>query len=238
MGGDRIAAAEPAAGAVETKSASDDLVEPACAPGNLDCNPAAEGRGAFAKPSEMWVGTPAELVFAVAPEDKTIEAELGRRREAEEAESIAIGRCMRVTLEEHPAFEILTPNGEIRTLSRMGDRASWKWMVRPRESGSHDLRAKVEVMRMAGDDCTDRGYDYYKSEVRVRVEISSWKSLLRGLAEAQTVGDLFGALFQSWKTALVSLAALITAIGGVAAAMRGLRRRRGGTRARGRRAKR
>lgn len=199
----------------------------ACLPGDLDCNRAAPGRGAFAKAPEMWVDMPAELVFAAAPSDAVVRIELGRRRQAEEAEDIAIGRCMRVTLEEHPAFDILTRNGETRILSRDRDRASWKWMIRPKDSGAYDLRARVEVLRMAGEDCTDRSWDNYKSEVHVQVEISFWKSFLRALREAKTVGELFGALFQSWKTALVSLGALIVAIGTVAAAWRGLKGKKG-----------
>jgi hypothetical protein len=193
-----------------------------CAPGDLDCNDAVLGRGSFAKPPEMWVGQLADLKFAVGKTDAAVARELLPDDRPAEIQDVNIGRCMRVTLEQNNHFDIKSPNGEVKRLSRDMGRASWRWSVLPTRPGTVEVRVKVEVLKRVGDSCTKDQFDEYTEHVSVAVQIGWWQKLLAGLGEARGVGDVFAALFKSWETALIALAALITALGGVVAAVRGL----------------
>lgn len=193
-----------------------------CDPRDLDCNASVLGRGSFAKAPEMWVGEPAELEFAVGLTDAAVERELLPDDSPARVQDVNIGRCMRVTLEPNAHFDITGANGEIRRLSRDMGRASWRWTVMPTRAGKTGVSAKVEVLKRSGDTCTGEQYDEYTERVTVDVQIGWWDRFLVALGEAKGVGDVFSALFKSWETALIALAALITAFGGVVGAFRGL----------------
>ncbi|HEX8527352.1 hypothetical protein [Allosphingosinicella sp.] len=171
----------------------------------------------------MWVGHPADLKFAVGRSDAAVAGELLPDDTAAAIQNVYIGRCMRVTLEPNNHFDITSANGEVKRLSRLSESASWRWSVIPtRPDKRVEVRAKVEVLKLVGDKCTSEQFDEYTKNVEVTVQIGWLRRLLVGLGEAKGAGDVFAAFAKSWETAMIALAALITAFGGVIAAVRGL----------------
>jgi hypothetical protein len=197
-----------------------------CGAADLDCNEALPGRGAFRDPGEMWVDSEATLEFAVAMTNEGVARELGESDAPSNSRDINIGRCMRVTLEPNPAIRIVGANGETKRLGRDMNRASWSWSVMPLREGESRLRGRVEVLAQRDGRCTEQVLDQYTERVQVRIQISTWKSLLRSLGEAKNLGDVLKALFSSWEGAVLGLVALITALGTLYATVFRKRRRR------------
>jgi hypothetical protein len=224
----RPATATESAGIAKQESPADAAAPPApparpgCASADLDCNGDHSGRGAFAKPPQLWVGKPDDLRFAVGLTDAAIARELAPGDSATGSAPVNIGRCMRVTLEKSGLFDIVGPNGEIRRLAHDMGRASWSWTVLPKQAGRAEARAKVQVLKAAAGRCTEEAMDEYTESVAMSITIGRWRSFLDALASASSAGDVFAALFKSWEGALVSLTALLAAISGLVVAIRKL----------------
>jgi hypothetical protein len=167
----------------------------------------------------MVVGVETTLEYAVGANDQAIERELGSAPQA--AQDIYIAKYMRVTLEPNPSFDIVGENGVIKQLARDMKRTSWQWAVKPKRKGEYVLRANVQVLRPLGGDKYET-VDDYTERVKVQVKVGNLNGIKQGLSDATTVGGLFTSLFKSWQGALVALAALITALGGVFLAIRNL----------------
>ena len=167
----------------------------------------------------MWLGTPATLEFAVGPDEQAV------RREVEGAPMAAtrpleIGASMRVTLQPHWNFEILSPNGETKPLGP-DESAAWQWQIRPKEKGGpFVLFAKVEVLNEPG--AKPEILDDYSKRVPVNVQVGAGQGFVSAVREADTFGKLLSALFKTWETTLIALAALLAALAGVVTAVRNL----------------
>lgn len=133
---------------------------------------------------------------------------------------LEIGASMRVTLQPHWNFEILSPNGETKPLGP-DESAAWQWQVRPKERGGpFVLFAKVEVLNLPG--ARPEILDDYSKRVPVNVQVGTWQGFLSAVRGANSLGELLGALFKTWETTLIALAALVAAVGGVVTAVRNL----------------
>ncbi|OWV32832.1 hypothetical protein B5C34_04770 [Pacificimonas flava] len=169
----------------------------------------------------MWVGERAQIRFFVAATDAGIERQAGTRTEILPARDLHIGRCMKATFAAPPSIDILSENGVVKPLARDMGRAEWRWTVLPEEPGIYTASVDVEVMEVAADGrCGTTRLDRYEESVDLEISIGFWANFLRAVEEARNAGDLVSALFASWERALVSLAALITAAGGVLIAIR------------------
>ncbi len=187
------------------------------------CVELAKGLGGFSPPPDMWVGEPATLEFVVGASLPAVRRQVGTDVDASRFQQVFMARRMRVTLEEHPQFEIVGRNGEVKTLASDMQRASWRWTVKPRPGaeGSLQLVAKVEPL---ADGASAEALDAYEERVTVRVQVGTWNALKTALANARDLGDLVTAVSKSWEASFVALAALLAAIGGFLAALRALRR--------------
>ncbi|HEX8258260.1 MAG TPA: hypothetical protein VF589_11560 [Allosphingosinicella sp.] len=173
----------------------------------------------------MWLGTPSSLQYVVAPDEEAISLETEGANMAS-VRPIAIGREMRVTLLPHWNFELLSPNGEKKPLG-LDESATWQWQVRPKEQGGpFEILAEVQVF---GPDRDGKAtvLDTYTRRVAVQVHVGTWNGFLNALAKAKTLGELFQALFATWKSTLISLSALLAALGGVIVAVRTLGSKKG-----------
>jgi hypothetical protein len=131
--------------------------------------------------------------------------------------AISIAPVMKVTLQPDPNFEIVGPNGEEKELGR-DMRESWRWFVKPRDGGNFQLIARVDIL----DAPNGKLIDGYSKRVNVNVRVGTWNGFLNAVGKAKSAGEIFSALFRSWETALISLAALLTALGTVIAGVRAL----------------
>jgi hypothetical protein len=164
----------------------------------------------------MWLGTPGSIEYAVGADDAGISEAL-EGAEVERTSAIIIGSQMRVTLRPHWNFEIKSANGEVKPLGR-DRRQSWSWQLLPKQAtGGHRLEAEVEVL-----DASGRAIEKFTRRVDVNVRVGTWQGLLNALGNARSLGDVLSALFKSWDSAVVSLTALIAALGGLFAAFRRL----------------
>jgi hypothetical protein len=193
-----------------------------CGAQDLDCNGLHIGKGAFAKPPQFWVGKADDLRFAVGLTDVAIARELAPGDTPTPSAPVNLGRCMRVTLEKSARFDIVSANGETRRLARDMGRASWSWTILPKQAGRAEARALVEVLQAADGRCTSEAVDQYTEAVSMNFTIGRWRSFLDAVGSASNAGEVFSALFKSWEGALVSLTALVTAIGGLFLAIRKL----------------
>ena len=111
------------------------------------------GKGTFAKPPPMKVGSWARLEFLVAPDARGIAAEAGGRAIAP-GDDIFIASVMRVALLPDPNFEI-DPQTPAEQNIGLDNRASWHWNVMPKtRAGTFTLVARVEVLDQGDSECS------------------------------------------------------------------------------------
>jgi len=162
------------------------------------------GKGAFANPAPMEVGSWSRLEFLVAPDAAGIAAEAGGRATSP-TEDIFIAPVMRVTLLPDPNFDI-SPQTPAEQRIGLDKRASWHWNVKPKErGGTFTLVARVQIL--------DDGeiVDDYTRRVDVRVTVGRRQRIAEEIGFLAKLGDQLAGLFGSWQKALAALAALITA---------------------------
>lgn len=188
------------------------------------------GLGAFVKPPVWTAGKTYTLEFAVGRDDAGLAAAsqnhalTGRSR-------IWMAPMMRVTLDSHPDFDLTPQNAdqEIQQLSP-DQSANWFWNVVPHKAGRFTLVARVQAVTVGPDgepvrDAQGRlkGRFYPAQPVDVRVRVDSRQGAINAIEGGTSIGEALGTMFGSWQKALIALAALITAAGGVWAAARKLK---------------
>ena len=192
-----------------------------CSARRAECQP---GWGGFAQPSDLWVGSATRIQFSVAPDQAGVVEELDGAAAAP-MRRIMLAARMQVQLLPDPNFEIVPldpPSGE----QPIGPdrRASWIWDVTPRGTNNQPYRltAIVRALDQAG-----RQIDSYPKYVTVTVRIGTWRGFVNALQNAKSAGDLVSAASRSWETAVLSITAFVTALGGLFVAIRALRRKSG-----------
>jgi hypothetical protein len=196
--------------------------------GDVDNRPFA-GLGAFVQPPVWKVGNTYSLEFVVGQNERAL-SEVAENRRTTTARSIWMAPTMRVTLDPNPNFEIAPQNRdqEIQDLSPERT-AAWFWNVKPLKPGKFTLVARVEALQRGPDGELIRGPDgkprtrvYPPKTVEVQVKVGAGQGVMNAIENAKKVGEASEGLFSSWQKALIALAALITALGTVWAAVRKL----------------
>jgi hypothetical protein len=172
-----------------------------------------KGLGAFATPPAMQVDRWASLAISVAPDAPTLQSEMpGRMSDA--PKSIFVARLMRVTLNPNPAFEIRASNAAEQDTGLDGA-ATWLWEVRPKEGGTYELTATVEVLGVKpnGRRVT---LDTYARPVTLTVKVGSVQRAVGAIDDATKIGDSVTGMFGSWGKAAAAFGALLAALGTLA----------------------
>lgn len=189
------------------------------------------GLGTFAKPPVLTVGIPYTLKFYIGRNEAGLK-NVSEGREMTDSHRIWMAQTMRVTLDPNPDFVIKpqNPDQEIQDLSP-DSTAAWFWIVTPLHQGhKKTLTARVQALvrgpdgeLVKGPDGQLKGRYFPATTVDVDVRVSG-KARIGGLIEdASWLAKALGGMFETWKGMLVALAALITAAGGVWAAVRKLK---------------
>lgn len=187
------------------------------------------GLGAFVQPP-VWVAERRyTLEFVVGQNDAGLAA-VSQNRALTGRSRIWMAPTMRVTLDPHPDFDIKPQNAEQEIQQLSPDRtANWFWNIVPHKAGKFTLVARVQAVIVGpdGEPLRDaqrrpRGRFYPAQQVDVQVKVGAQQGVMNALENAKKVGEASEGLFSSWQKALVALAALITAAGGVWAAVRKL----------------
>jgi hypothetical protein len=173
------------------------------------------------------VGSATRIQFSVAPDQAGVVEELDGAAAAS-MRQITLAARMKVQLLPDPNFEIVPldpPSGEQPI--GLDRRASWIWDVTPKGTNDRPYRltAIIRVLDEAG-----RQIDSYPKYVTVTVRIGTWRGFINALQNARSAGDLVSAVSKSWETAILSITALVTALGGLFVAIRALRPKAGGQR--------
>lgn len=173
-----------------------------------------EGVGAFVKPPPMQADRWYVIEFVAGPTEQKIRAET-EGQDLTAPTRIYVGKWMRVTLLDDPAFEIkrkspTTGKGEQQT--GLDKTATWLWDVRPNVGGPHSLKAEVEVLSKNADGSFER-IDGYTRKVDVTVKVGALKETLGAIDQASTIGEKLTKLFGTWQKTIAALVALLGAIG-------------------------
>jgi hypothetical protein len=187
------------------------------------------GVGAFVKPPPWIVGKTYTLKFGVGRNDAGL-ASVTHNRALTGRSAIWIAPTMRVTLDRHPDFDIRPQNEEQEIQQLSPDKtANWFWTVVPHRAGRFTLVARVQAVTLGpdGEPVRDaqgrvRGRFYPAQPVEVQVKVGGREVVTNVIDEGTTLGEALGKMFKSWEGMLIALAALITAAGGVWAAIRKL----------------
>src|SRR4030095_11081364 len=201
-----------------TDDGSAPLVLPATDTGPDD--EAEAGLGAFKDLGDMEVNNWYTVEFYVAPDQGGL-AEESEGIELTSPTAIYVAPAMRVTMAKDPNFEVNAKSDEIVMTGR-DKAASWLWDVKPLTGGERTLYAIVEILQRNPDGSLKKNPDgsYVSSEpkkrrVDVKVKVGTWRGFMTALQNASSLGDVLGTLFGAWEKALLALALLIGAAGGV-----------------------
>jgi hypothetical protein len=131
-----------------------------------------QGRLLFNPPSEMKVGTPERVEVRIA-RDAAEDLGLGLKgRGAPQTENIRAGPFMTVKL-TGKEFDI-TPLSEDDQLVAKDQFTEWSYLVKPLESGMHNLNLSVGVrIKLPGGGEETRFYPVLERAIRVRVDPAS-----------------------------------------------------------------